>query len=157
MMTMITKFDKTCMTRAISRALSAEKQGNLPIGAVIAFDQKIISEGENSVWKPTIHLHRHAEMEALAAFPPALRRKGPEMTVYTTLEPCMMCFGAIMLYQIGKVIYGSTDGYGGASTSFNNLPQFFKDQLKKVIWVGPASSENCDPLYLRAKKLENIK
>lgn len=76
------------------------------------------------------------------------------MTLYTTLEPCLMCLGAILLHGIGRVIYGSRDPFGGAVQMTPALPRFFRDQFAKTEWLGPAFPEKCDPLYERIKELE---
>src|SRR5512143_2327376 len=94
-------FDDECMQAAIFQAVEAGNTGNLPIGAVISLDHQIIAKGSNTIWKPQPSLHRHAEMEALAGVPSELIRRTNEMTLYTTLEPCLMCLGAILLYGIG--------------------------------------------------------
>ena len=105
----INEFDRNCLDRAVTLALDAEEAGNLPIGAVIALEEQIISEGKNTIWQPEKNLHKHAEMEALSRIPQDLINLPDRMTLYTTLEPCVMCFGAIMLYRIGRVVYGSKD------------------------------------------------
>ena len=150
----LTKFDRACFERAVQLANEAEKTGNLPVGAVIALDGKVISEGNSAIWQPELRLHRHAEMEALMSLPKGLSERAREMTLYTTLEPCLMCCGAILLYGIGRLLFGSTDGFGGASISFGHLPEFFARQLQGMEWVGPAYTEACDPLYARLTELE---
>ena len=61
---------------------------------------------------------------------------------------------AILLYGIGRVLFGSTDSFGGASSSFGHLPEFFDRQFQNVEWIGPAYSVACDPLYARLTELE---
>jgi len=139
--------------RAIQLALKAEKQGNLPIGAVISYENKIIAEGNNAIWMPEFNQNRHAEIEALRNVPQSLWQHAHEMTLVTTLEPCLMCFGAILLYGIGRILYGAADAYGGASTVIGCLPPFFETQFNKVTWIGPAYPEACDQLFARAMKL----
>ena len=150
-------FDQECMEQAVQLALEAEAKGNLPIGAVIAHARKIIAEGNNAIWKPDLSPHRHAEMEAMGEIPADLREQTGDMTLYTTLEPCLMCLGAILLYRIGRVVFGSSDGFGGASASFGRLPDYFKEQLEKMDWTGPAYTEVCDPLYMRLKKMRRMR
>ena len=108
--------------RAIQLALEAEGQGNLPIGALVVLDGNIIAEGRSAIWSPELSLHRHAEMEALRQVPAQLMERSREMTLYTTLEPCLMCTGAILLHRIGRVLYGSSDTYGGAGPVFGRMP-----------------------------------
>jgi tRNA(Arg) A34 adenosine deaminase TadA len=58
---------KQLMQRAISLALQAEREGNLPIGAIVTLDSEIVSEGRNAIWIPECDATRHAEMEAIRA------------------------------------------------------------------------------------------
>jgi tRNA(adenine34) deaminase len=145
------------LREAIHLAREAERLGNLPVGAVIVLDGQIVARGMNAIWKPIHDLTRHAEMEALRNLPPHLRERGSEMTLFTTLEPCLMCAGAILLNQIGYLIYGSADPYGGVGASLDSLPPYFRDQYAQIHWEGPALSSECDPLYKRLLKLEDQK
>jgi len=150
----ISEFDSSCINKAIKLSLEAEQKKNLPIGTVISFKKKIIAEGKNSIWFPKISLSRHAEMEALRVVPEGLWEYSRDMTLCTTLEPCLMCLGAILLHQIGRVIFGSTDSFGGAGTVIGHMPTYFEEQFSKIEWIGPASPEECDPLFARIKSLE---
>ena len=93
-------------------------------------------------------------MEALRVVPEGLWEYSRDMTLYTTLEPCLMCLGAILLHQIGRVVFGSTDSFGGAGTVIGHMPTYFKNQFLKIEWIGPASPDRCDPLHMRIKSLE---
>jgi tRNA(adenine34) deaminase len=148
------KDNKWFMQRAVELALLAEKEGNLPIGAVIVFNGEVVAEGRNAIWAPKFDATRHAEMEALRAMPADLWEAPDALRLYTTLEPCLMCFSSIMLHRIGSVIFGSGDHYGGASPAFTHLPPFFREQLEKIEWLGPLMPEVCDPLHARAQALE---
>lgn len=138
------------LQRAIRLALEAEEQGNLPIGAVISLEGKIIAEGKNAIWYPKFNPNRHAEIESLRNVPDHLWEYSRDMTLYTTLEPCLMCTGAILLHHIGRVIYGSSDNYGGASVVIGHMPTYFEEEVSKTEWIGPACPEGCDELYERA-------
>lgn len=150
-------FDRVCMLRAIELANEAGVQNNLPIGAVISLDGHIIAEGQNAIWQPEMSLHRHAEMQALISIPLELRKRAPEMVLYTTLEPCLMCMGAILLHKIGRVVFGANDSFGGANVVSESLPPFFKNQLAHTQWDGPAFPNECDPLFQRILALEQRK
>ncbi len=139
---------------AIRLAQEAEQKGNLPIGAVIVLDSQIIARGMNAIWQPATDLTRHAEIEAMRSLPPHLRESCREVTLYTTLEPCMMCAGAILLYQIGRVVFGSSDPYGGAAPCLHCLPPYFQHAYAQSRWVGPSLPVECDPLYDRVRELE---
>ena len=141
------------MQRAISLAQSAELEGNLPIGSVIILEGKIVAEGKNAIWVPKFDATRHAEMQALRAVPAGIWNSSRDMELYTTLDPCLMCFGSIIPHRIGKIHYGSADGYGGASSAFGNLPLYFEEGLMNVQWLGPILPTECDPLYDRVMDL----
>jgi tRNA(adenine34) deaminase len=134
---------------AIKLAEEAERRGNLPIGAVIALDGEIIAQGMNSIWSPALELTRHAEIEALRNVPPNLWPRSREMTLFTTLEPCIMCAGAVLLHHLGRLVFGSDDPVGGVGPSIQSLPTYFKEELSLIHWVGPALPALCDPLYGR--------
>lgn len=150
----MTKDDHSHLREAIRLAEQAEQKGNLPVGAVIVLDGEIVARGMNAIWQPSHDLTRHAEMEALHNLPPDLQHRYGEMTLYTTLEPCLMCAGAILLHRIERLVYGSADPYGGAVASFELLPTFFKEQLDRIRWEGPVLPNECDPLYKRLRELE---
>lgn len=146
--------DLVFFREAIYLAREAERRGNLPIGAVIVLGGQIITRGMNAIWQPTLELTRHAEMEALRSLPMHLRQSCSEMTLFTTLEPCLMCAGSILLHQVGRVVFGTSDPYGGVSACLDCLPSYFKHAFAQIQWVGPALPNECDPLYFRVQKLE---
>lgn len=139
--------------RAVALAEAAERAGNLPIGAVIVLDEEIVAEGSNAIWSPEYTPDRHAEMQALRALPQALRTRAPDMTLFTTLEPCLMCAGAIMLHHIGRVVYGAADDYGGAGPALSRLSPYFEQEFAALAWEGPADSDRCDLLFERVMPL----
>jgi tRNA(adenine34) deaminase len=139
--------------RAIQRALEAERENNLPIGAVISLDGRMIAEGKNAIWSPAFSPNRHAEIEALRHVPQELWKHSRDMTLYTTLEPCLMCMGAILLHRIGRVMYGASDHYGGASLVIGHMPTYFEEQVSEIEWIGPAYPEACDQLFTRVMRL----
>ncbi len=148
--------DERFMHQAIKLARRAEEEGNLPIGALIVLDGEVISGGRNAIWVPAFDATRHAEMEALRAVPKDLWGSAAAMRLYTTLEPCLMCFSSILLHGIERVVFGSSDPYGGASTAVGALPPYFKRRFGQATWIGPAFPADCDPLYARIKVLEGI-
>jgi len=150
---MISKIQKQFLQHAGELAQKAEEEGNLPIGAIITLDDKVIAEGKNKIWQPHFNGTRHAEIEALRAVPKELWSRSKEMTVYTTLEPCLMCTGALLLHHIGTLIFGARDNIGGTSCVFGHMPTFLERELKDTRWIGPAFPEICDELYTRAVAL----
>lgn len=132
--------------RAVQLAIEARQAGNLPVGAVITLDGKIVAEGKNTIWSPVLAPNRHAEIEALEALPPGLRTRAGEMTLYTTLEPCLMCLGAILVYHVGRVVFGAYDSRGGASCVLGHMPLAFERIFEGVEWGGPVFPQVCDEL-----------
>ncbi len=100
------------MTEAVAEAMAGWHEGGIPIGSVIVHDGKIIGRGHNRrVQKKSPTLH--GEMDALenAGRQPASVYQ--ECTLYTTLSPCPMCSGAILLYKIPRVIIGENTTFMG--------------------------------------------
>ena len=138
------------LERAIELALETEAGGNLPIGAVLVLDGEIVAEGANRILVPTPHPGRHAEIVALGALAEHLLPRVGEMTCYTTLEPCVMCFGALLAHGIGRVVYGAAEPLGGATGLLPHLPPAVAAEAARTQWIGPAWPERCDPLFARA-------
>jgi tRNA(adenine34) deaminase len=145
--------DLLFLRRAIQLANQAEGEGNLPIGAVIVLSGEIIAEGRNTIWSPVFDGTRHAEMEAIRAVPPELWAQSAEMTLYTTLQPCLMCASTILIHHIGRVVFGARDDWGGVDADLTDLPPFFRQALASTRWEGPALPAECDPLYARTRAL----
>lgn len=147
--------DKEYMIRAIELATKAESMGNLPVGSLITYKDQVVAEGHSMVYQPDYDLTRHAEMEAIRNLPKEYWKEPSELTIYTTLEPCLMCMGAILLFGIGRVVYGAADEYGGAKKMEDRLPPFFKDRFRNMDWIGPLMPEECDPLHRRLHEIQD--
>lgn len=137
------------MEMAIELALETESKGNLPIGAIITLDNEIIAKGSNTILSPYYDPKCHAEMNALDNVNKDLWQRSNYMTCYTTLEPCCMCFGRLLLSGVGRIVFGAVDIEGGAGCLLKHLPRFYN--LTNVpIWVGPLMPEKCDELFKRS-------
>lgn len=112
------------MKRAIARAKAAERYGEVPIGAVIVKDNKIISTGRNMREARKNALH-HAEIIAIDR---ACKKLGAwrlmDCTLYVTMEPCPMCAGAIVNSRIKRVVFGCYDKKAGAFGGVFNLNDY---------------------------------
>ncbi len=146
----LTDLDYSSFERAIELARQAEREGNLPIGAVIRLGEDVVAEGRNRIWTPDFNPNRHAEVEALRSVPQDLWGRSRDMILYTTLEPCLMCLGAILVHHIGRVLYGSSDGHGGGLQVMGHMAPYFEAEAAHVEWVGPAYPQACDELFRRA-------
>ncbi len=113
--------DSRFMTRAIELAKKAAAEGEVPVGAVVVKDGKIIGEGYNMREQKRNALS-HAETEAINAACNTLgdwRLDG--CTIYVTLEPCPMCAGAIVNARIREVVFGAYDLSMGCMDSVTNI------------------------------------
>lgn len=101
--------DEQFMRKALYEAQRAAEEGEIPIGAVIVCNDRIISRAHNLTEK--LHdVTAHAEMQAITAAADLLGGKYlPDCTLYVTVEPCVMCAGAIGWAQIGRIVYGASD------------------------------------------------
>lgn len=99
------------MQQALQQAQQAFDEGEVPIGAVVVIGEKIIARGYNQVEKLQ-DATAHAEMIALtSAFNYLGSKYLPEATLYVTVEPCIMCAGAIYWSKIGCIVYGADNEY----------------------------------------------
>ena len=97
------------MKKAFSEALLAYEKGEVPVGAVVVSNQKIIARAHN-LTETLNDVTAHAEMQAITAAANLLGGKYlNDCTLYVTLEPCVMCAGALEWSQMGKVVYGAAD------------------------------------------------
>lgn len=100
------KSDEHYMKLALGQALSSKKGGDVPFGAVIVKGGKVIARGENSEMRAG-DVTKHAEVNAIAAASELLGRDLSDCTIYSTVEPCTMCTGAILYACLGRVVYGA--------------------------------------------------
>ncbi len=113
--------DAYWMNAALDEARLAVDEGEVPVGAVVVQDGRIVGRGHNSIESqrdPTAH----AEVLAIGA---ACRSLGvprlTEATIYVTMEPCSMCAGAMVLARIKRLVYGCPDPKSGYAGSLGNL------------------------------------
>ena len=144
-----TAADLTFLDRAVELALAAERAGNLPVGALLVLAGEVVAEAAAATFVPQPHPGRHAEVQALARLPAELAVRLPEATCYTTLEPCLMCFGALVVHRIGRVVFGALDPRGGAVGLVDSLPPHVAAKARAIRWIGPAAPESCEPLARR--------
>ena len=146
--------DQRWMRHALELARRAQAEGEVPVGAVLVHNGKIIGEG----WNQPIALHdpsAHAEMLALrAAAKKAANYRLADCTLYVTLEPCVMCAGAITHARVARLVYGATDSKAGAVHSVYDV--IANPQLNhRVEWTGDVLAEECGNLlrdFFRARR-----
>ena len=114
--------DERFMRLAIREAIAAAEAGDVPVGAVVVHQDRVIGRGANQrelLNDPTAH----AEMIALTAASAQLESWQLEgCTLYVTLEPCAMCAGAIVLARVDRLVFGATDPKAGACVSLYTIP-----------------------------------
>jgi len=113
--------DERYMLLALEAAKQAEAIGEVPIGAVIVYEDEVIATGYNKREKLQTTLS-HAEIFAMQESNEKIGSWRLEnCTMYVTLEPCMMCAGAIVQSRIKRVVYGASDPKGGCVGTLMNL------------------------------------
>ena len=109
------------MRHALALARRAQAEGEVPVGAVVVLEEKVIGEGWNrpiSASDPTAH----AEVQAMRSAAACLRNyRLLGTTLYVTLEPCAMCVGAMFHARVRRVVFGAADPKTGAAGSTVNL------------------------------------
>ena len=130
--------DDYFMGEAIIEAQKSLDEGGLPIGAVIVKDEEIISRGHNRlIQKSSVVLH--AEMDAIENAGRLNYEDYTKCTIYTTLSPCPMCSGAIILYNIPKVVIGE-------NTTLMGAENFLQDNDVEVVVL---NNLKCKDLFLK--------
>lgn len=132
--TILPKSDEYFMQQALKEAMIAFDEGEVPVGAIVVVDGKIIARGHNEVEKlndPTAH----AEIIALtSAFNYLGAKYLPEATLYVTVEPCLMCAGAMYWSKLGRIVWGANDEKNGhARITKENSPFHQKAEITKGI------------------------
>ena len=154
--------DERWMRHALVEAGSALKKGEVPVVAVVVYENKIIGRGHNQVEglnDPTAH----AEIIAIGAASTYLnswRLSGASL--YVTIEPCAMCAGALVLSRMDRLIFGSKDPKAGACGSLYNIVQDIRlnHQLQIVPYILEKESSQMLRAFfekLRKKTLESGK
>lgn len=126
--------DDFYMRLALKEAANAFTEDEVPVGAVVVMGERVISRGYNMVEKlndPTAH----AEMVALtSAFNHLGAKYLPEATLYVTVEPCLMCTGALYWSKIGRIVWGADDEKNGhRRTTGTTFPFHPKTQITRGI------------------------
>ena len=105
--------DDHCFALALEQAQIGAAEGGIPIGAALVADGTVLGVGHNRRVQEGSAI-RHGEMDALEAAGRLPARAYATATMYTTLSPCVMCTGAILLYGIRRVVIGEHETFVGA-------------------------------------------
>ena len=130
------------MSEALRQAKLAYDAGEVPVGALVVWNDKILARGHNQV-ELLRDSTAHAEMLALtAAFDAVGSKYLPDATLYVTVEPCLMCCGALYWSKIGRIVYGAEDTKNGYRRITCNTNPFHP----KTEVVGGLLAEECAQL-----------
>ena len=134
------KKDEKFMRMAIDEARKALAKREVPIGAVVVVGDRVVGRGHNLV-ETLADATPHAEMQALTAAMSTIGGKYlNQCTLYVTVEPCVMCGGAIAWSQLGRVVYGTADPKRGYSTFSERIMHPKTEVMSGVL------SEECEAL-----------
>lgn len=145
--------DVKFMTAALAEAARAAKRGEVPVGAVVVRDGRVVARGSNrpiASSDPTAH----AEIVALRR---AAKKAGnyrlPECDLYVTVEPCAMCLGAVVQARLRRVVFGAADPKAGAVSSVLRFP-FDRLNHRPEICGGVLAAESAALLrgFFRARR-----
>ena len=150
--------DERFMRMAIDQAYVAEENGDIPIGAVITFEGKIIAKAHNQrelLGDPTAHAEILALTQA-AEYVGNWRLHG--CTIFVTLEPCPMCAGALVLGRLDRLVYGCCDLKTGACGSLYNIVDDNRLNHRVAVTVG-VLGEDCSGIlkgFFQKKRNGNL-
>lgn len=155
----MTKTDETFMSAALKEAEKAARKGEVPVGAVIVREGRVIARGHNKR-ELANDPAAHAELLAIRA---AAKKLGSwrlsATTLYVTLEPCLMCMGAIILARVPRLVFGAFDPKAGACGSLYDISGDKRLNHRVHVSSGVLGTESQEALKdffrrLRAEKRE---
>jgi tRNA(adenine34) deaminase len=146
--------DERWMRHALKLARRAQELGEVPVGAVVVKGDEVVAEG----WNRPIASHdpsAHAEMVAMREAAASLRNyRLNGLTLYVTLEPCVMCAGAIIHARIARLVFGAPDPRAGAVQSFYDI--IAQPRLNhRPEWAGGVLADDCGAIlqeFFRARR-----
>ena len=149
-----TSEDERWIARCLELAREAAANDEVPVGAIVVVDGVVVGVGRNRVEELRSPL-AHAEMEALQA---ALAKMGekrlPDAELYSTLEPCFLCAGAILHTRVRRVVFGARDPKFGAVRSLGNVLEDERLNHRCVVLEGVQADESAELLrsFFRKKR-----
>ncbi len=130
------------MREALGEAEKAREKAEIPIGAVVVLGDRIVGRGHN-LKESQNDPSAHAEILAIREASQTLGRwRLSDCTLYTTLEPCIMCAGTLVNARIGKLIFATPDPKGGACGSLYNIPSDERLNHRFPVWQGLLAEES---------------
>lgn len=143
------------MREALAEAEIALREGNWPIGCIIELNGSIITRSHNQVYSLGDKL-AHAEILALRKVQGKLSQNRKQATLYTTYEPCPMCFGAAILSRIRRVVCGIDLDNSGSMSFRENLPLLFKQDKFYVDFTSGVLAEECTHIFMASELAKSL-
>jgi tRNA(adenine34) deaminase len=147
--------DARWMRAALEEAEAAFREGEVPVGAVVVVDERVIGRGHNQTERSG-QPFEHAEMRALWEATKAAGAYGLEQAVlYCTVEPCVMCIGAVILARLPRVVFGAREPRTGACESIFAIPNEPR-LMQRIAVLGGVEEAACRDLmqkFFAARRL----
>lgn len=151
------------MVLALDQAANALDRGEFPVGCVIVENGRVVAQGartgtvQGTRGRAMVSEVDHAEIRALKNMEICGREVVPEnCTLFCTMEPCLMCYGAIILYGIGKIVYAFEDPMGGGTCcDLTSLTPLYRDSRVQVVG-GVCRQKSLDLFYNFFNKQETL-
>lgn len=143
------------MREALREAEAALGEGNWPIGCVIVLDGEVVARAHNRVYSDGDKT-AHAEMLAVRQVQGLLLERKGEATLYTTYEPCPMCFGAAILSRVKRVVSGIDLDRSGAMFFREHLPLLFKQDKFRVEFTTGVLADECHEVFLKGEPTKKL-
>lgn len=150
-----TKIETKFMKEALHEARIAYTEGEVPVGAVVVCDDRIIARAHNKV-EVTKDASAHAELLAMREASRSVGRRLNRCVLYVTLEPCAMCMGAAMNFRIGGIVFGAFDSVAGCAFSCCELANGMT--TGKIPCIGGVDADECSQLlsdFFKSKRQFN--
>lgn len=151
------KSDKLYMNHALMQAQKASDSNEVPIGAVLVDkDGNIVARAYNQVEKKESQL-MHAELQVLAKATKKMKRwRLNDLTMYVTLQPCVMCMGALILSRIGRIVYAANSPLFGCSLDNPEWFGIYKDSLPIIEFQERAESiQLLKNFFIKQRRIKN--
>jgi tRNA(Arg) A34 adenosine deaminase TadA len=150
--------NRKCLDLAIQEAEKSFEMGNYPVGAVLSFDSKIIASSGN-LGETTKNYINHAEAKIMIENATALlqgSKNGGMITLYSTLEPCLMCLGIAVMNKVNRIIYIQKDPHSGAcNIDRKSLGARYQEVWPKIIKVSYSNKPKELIIKFLQKQIEN--
>lgn len=141
------------MRLALAEARLALEAGDIPVGAVIVHDGEPVSSGRNCIESQRNDL-LHAEQVAVSRIPQFLWTHRRQCVLYTTLEPCAMCFGVAVYSAVDRIVWGASDPLCATQATIAVTPYYNR---RRLVLVGGVLADECEALLAEYHRRTGIR